>query len=147
MVTDVALNANSSRDHAKKIGDILSKLATSISLRILSPCDCGNAFGVANTCAFGQELTCITRPSPASDGGLACDEVVAFGFGVCLDRGEVGAARRCLPCLHFDFSQHKASIELNSLKPSSRDFAMMAASSLRVAILAAEWAESFSAGA
>ena len=38
-----------------------------------------------------------SETSAASGGGLVCDEIVAFGFGVRFDRGQVRASRRDLP--------------------------------------------------
>jgi hypothetical protein len=51
--------------------------------------------------------------SAAGDASFAGDEVVSFGFGVGLDRGQVRASLRHLPRLHFDFSERKTSIEFD----------------------------------
>jgi hypothetical protein len=51
--------------------------------------------------------------SAASGGSFAGEEVVAFGLGIRLEGGEMGASQRHLSHLHFDFSKCEASVESN----------------------------------
>jgi hypothetical protein len=57
----------------------------------------------------------------------------------------VRASNRRLSRFHFDFPERETRIELDTHITSSRDFAMMVASSLLAAIPAGEWAMLFSA--
>src|ERR1700733_435653 len=54
------------------------------------------------------------RPSAASGGSFAGNQVVTFTLGVRLDSGQVRASRGRLPSLHFDFGKRKTRIEFDA---------------------------------
>src|SRR5580698_4411001 len=53
--------------------------------------------------------------SDASKGSFACDEMIAFGFGVRLDDGQVRASGCRSSLFHFNFGERKTSVELDAL--------------------------------